>query len=110
MSEAISVDRSKLKDWGHEFNGYETIVVSDVSVQTARESDQPTNDSIRNFFRRYLPEEPKPVMGKPNDIMKAEEEEVAMAVKAGKMAYIWVHALRPGILFTGGSRRRKKNK
>ena len=53
-SEPFTVDKSKFKDWGDEFKGFNTIVVSDVSVQTVRESEQPTNDSVRNLIKKYL--------------------------------------------------------
>jgi hypothetical protein len=93
-------DKSKLKYWGDEFPDYDTIVVSDVSVQTVRETEQPTNDSIRNFFGKYHTEEAKRVSVTPMDILNAEEKDVAATVKAGKNAYIWVH-FGPGFMVPG---------
>ena len=104
-SEPFTVDKSKFKDWGDEFKGFNTIVVSDVSVQTVRESEQPTNESVRNFFKKYLPKETKQGAGKTMDTMKVEEEEVARTVKTGKKAYIWVH-FGPGFLMPGEGRKK----
>ena len=105
-SEPISVDKSKFKDWGDELKGFDIIAVSDVSVQTCPESEQPTNDSMRNFFKKYRAEESKQASGTPMDIMNAEEKDVVATVKAGKNAYIWVH-FGPGFMLPWVGNERK---
>jgi hypothetical protein len=77
---------------GGDLKGHNIVVVSDVSVQEVKEKDQPTNASMRNFFRHYLPKDTRATRVKSFELMKAEEKLLADKVKPDPegRAYIWI--------------------